>query len=353
MRLSVLYATLLAGLCAFFAAPASAAGRGDVYSVSGVRADVTASDATQARNLGFRQAQRLAFERVVRRLTLPDELARQGGVPALQDPQLDRLVAGVDIEEERRSGTRYIARLAVNFDPSGIRKALRDRGLSVVDTRTAPILVVPLLQGGSPELTTLWRQAWAQGGFAEDLVPVAVAPADLTGAPDWGRAQAAAGAAGATSALYAAARVTGASVIVELTEVGASQAVRPRGQLSASANPGEQGLAAAFQRLADAANARVQTEWKSRLATGGGQRARVSASALYEGQAQWARLKRGLEGAASTLISEIRIEAVSKNGATLSFSYTGSPEQLQAELRRYGVLVERAGQGLILRPAPV
>ncbi len=42
--------------------------------------------------------------------------------------------------EERRSGTRYIGRLTVRFDPSGMRTLLRQQGLTVVDTRTAPVM---------------------------------------------------------------------------------------------------------------------------------------------------------------------------------------------------------------------
>jgi hypothetical protein len=37
----------------------------------------------------------------------------------------------------------------------------------------------------------------------------------------------------------------------------------------------------ALASLADQASVRIQNEWKGRVATGGGQRGRISASALY------------------------------------------------------------------------
>ena len=45
---------------------------------------------------------------------------------------IERLVLSVDVQEERRSGTRYIGRLTVRFDPTGVRTALlRARAISL------------------------------------------------------------------------------------------------------------------------------------------------------------------------------------------------------------------------------
>jgi hypothetical protein len=93
----------------------------------------------------------------------------------------------------------------------------------------------------------------------------------------------------------------------------------------------------------------LQNDWKSRMATSGSQRARISATALYANQAQWQRIKSGLEGAAQTLISEIRIEAVGREGALVSFSFVGDRNQLVAELTRRGVGLEDTAQGPVLR----
>jgi hypothetical protein len=96
---------------------------------------------------------------------------------------------------------------------------------------------------------------------------------------------------------------------------------------------------------------RIQNDWKGRIATGGGQRARINVSALYASQAQWEQIKGALEGAAQTLISEIRIEAVGRRGALVSFSFVGDRTQLAAELQRRGVSIADTAQGVTLRVA--
>ena len=150
----------------------------------------------------------------------------------------------------------------------------------------------------------------------------------------------------AASALYATLRIQGGTATAALVEVDAANR-RDRGEVTARINGSD--VRAALASLADQANLRIQNEWKSRVAIGGGQRARVSASALYSDQAQWERIKAGLESAAQTLISEIRIEAVGRQGALVSFSFVGDPTQLAAELERRGVRLEQTSMGPVLR----
>jgi len=339
----------LAALCALAPGAASAQQRDNVYAVSGVYVDETAANAAAAQQAGFAAAQRLGFERLVRRLTVPDELARQG-VPLLDDLALERLVLSVDVQEERRSSTRYIGRLTVRFDPSGVRSLLRGYNLAVVDTRTSPVLVAAVAAADvAPETAALWRQVFTEGGFGDELAPLAIAPEGLSGPPAWDTATPFAQTAAAASALFATLRVQGSTLTASLVEVD-SNARRERGEVTARVNGADAAaLRAALSSLAEQANLRVQNEWKARIATGGGQRARVSASALYSSQAQWERIKQGLEGAAATLISEIRIEAVGREGALVSFSFVGDRNQLAAELARRGVRLEDSESGPVLR----
>ncbi|MEQ1820215.1 MAG: DUF2066 domain-containing protein [Terricaulis sp.] len=349
--LAAVAAVFLAALCAFAPGAASAQGRDNVYVVGGVRVDETAANAAAAQQAGFAAAQRAGFERLVRRLTIPDELNARG-VPQVEPATLERLVSSVDVEEERRSGTRYIGRLTVRFDPSGVRTLLRQFNLTVVDTRTSPVLVAPLVVDGTAEETaTAWRDAWANGGFSDELVPLAVAPAMLQGAPAWQTAQPFAQASAAASALYAVLRVQGSTATATLVEVNAT-ATQQRGEVTARiASEDPSALRAALSSLAEQASTRLQNDWKGRVATGAGQRARINASALYTSQAQWEQIKDALEGTAQTLISEIRIEAVGRQGALVSFSFVGDRNQLNAELQRRGVNLADTANGPTLRVA--
>jgi hypothetical protein len=353
--LAALAAVFLAALCALMPGAASAQsgnpGRDNVYVVAGVQVDETAANAAAAQQAGFAAAQRAGFERLVRRVTVPDELA-QRGVPQVEAATLDRLVSSVDVEEERRSGTRYIGRLTVRYDANGVRTLLRQFNLTVVDTRTAPVLVAPLAASGTAEETAaLWRDVWIHGGFGAELVPLTAAPAELQGAPDWRAAQPFAQSAAAASALYATLRVQGSTATAALVEVDGNGR-RDRGEVMARVNGDDPAaLRAALSSLADQASTRIQNDWKARAATGGAQRGRISATALYSSQAQWERIKDALEAAAQTLISEIRIEAVGRQGALVSFSFVGDRSQLAAELQRRGVSLADTAQGPTLRVA--
>lgn len=350
--LAAIAAVFLAALCAFAPGAASAQtnpGRDNVYAVSGVYVDETAANAAAAQEAAFASAQRIGFERLVRRLTIPEELAARG-MPALAGAALDQVVLSVDIEEQRRSTTRFVGRLTIRFDPSGVRTVLRNQGLTVVDTRTAPVLAVPVVAAGTaPELAAVWREVWAQGGFESELVPLAVAPEALQGAPAWDTAGPFAQSEAAASALYATLRVQGSTATATLVEVDAN-ARRDRGEVVVRMTGADAAsIRAALASLADQASTRVQNEWKARIAIGGGQRARVSASALYQNQQQWEQIKSALEATAQTLISEIRIEAVGRDGALVSFSFVGDRNQLVAELARRGVRLEETNIGVTLR----
>ena len=353
--LAAFAAFALAALCALAPGAASAQGgnpgRDNVYAVAGVYVDETAANSSAAQQAAFATAQRIGFERLVRRLTIPDELARTP-VTTPDAATLDRLTQSTDVEEERRSATRYIGRLTVRFDSAGMRTLLRGQNLTVVDTRTAPMLVVPIAGVGTDDATAaLWRDVWSNGGFQEELAPLVTAPANLTGDPDWNAAAPFAQSAAAASALYATLRVQGATATVNLVEVGPNGVRRDRGQGTARAGGTDPAsMRAALATLAEQSSSRIQAEWKGRIATGGGARARVSASAMYASEAEWERIKAGLTGAAQTLISEIRIEAVGRQGALVSFSFVGDRAQLVAELARRGLtLQDTPNMGPVLR----
>lgn len=345
-------ALFLAALCAFAPGAASAQGRDNVYAVSGVYVDETAANSAAAQQAGFTAAYRQGFERLVRRITAPADLAARG-MPVVEGPAFDLLVLSVDVEEERRSSTRYIGRLTVRFNPETVGARLRQHGLTVIDTRTSPVMIAPVSAAGTEEETAaLWREVWTQGGFGNELAPLRIAPADLQGAPAWDVAAPFAQQAASASAIYATLRVQGSTATAQLVEVG-PDARRDRGEVTARIQGSDTAaLRAALASLAEQANAQVQNEWKARASVGtAGPGGRISASALYSDQRQWEQIKSALETAAQTMVSEIRIEAVGREGALVSFRFTGQEQQLAAELARRGVTLERGANGPTLRVA--
>jgi hypothetical protein len=140
------------------------------YEVGGVEVDVSARTADQARSFGWRLAQRRGWKML---------WARANGRPAdqapgLSDGQLDQIVSGIAVEDEKIGARRYIARLGVLFDRTRAGELLGMRGGG---PRSAPMLVIPVMwSGGAPvsfEHRSEWQKAWARfrsGGSPIDYV---------------------------------------------------------------------------------------------------------------------------------------------------------------------------------------
>jgi hypothetical protein len=150
-----------------------------------------------------------------------------------------------------------------------------------------------------------------------------------------------------------ATQAKGASLEAALIEVGPENVRRDLGTLTARIGPGEEGFPAAFAQLAQMVNAKLQAEYKQRLLSGQEQPgARLTVEALYTTLAEWLQLKKTMEAAARTLVSDVRIDAVSGQGALVSLGFAGSFEQLQADFARSGGALERTPKGALLRLGP-
>ncbi len=128
--------------------------------VAGIEVDVSGDDAQDAREKGWREAQRKAWAKI--------------NGPKLSDGQLQGLVSAVVIEREQIGPRRYIARLGVIFDRGRAGRYLGGRAQS---RASAPMLLLPVTKvGGSYlmyERRNEWQRAWAEyqaGGSRIDYV---------------------------------------------------------------------------------------------------------------------------------------------------------------------------------------
>jgi hypothetical protein len=118
--------------------------------VAGIEVNVVGSNAEDARQKGWQEAYRKAWEKL------------EG--PAIPDGQLASLVSAVVIESERLGPRRYVAKLGVVFD--------RTRAGSLLGAgegeraRSAPMLTLPvMISGGTAtmyEVRNPWQRAWAE-----------------------------------------------------------------------------------------------------------------------------------------------------------------------------------------------
>ena len=129
------------------------------FEIGGVQVDVRAANAEAARSEGWRRAQILGWRMLwARTHNRPIEQA-----PDLSESTLSGLVSGIVIEQEQIGPTRYIARLGVMFDRARTGQLL---GVSGQVTRSAPMLLIPVMVTGSTsysfEFRNLWQKAWAE-----------------------------------------------------------------------------------------------------------------------------------------------------------------------------------------------
>jgi len=123
---------------------------GDI-DVAGIEVDVRGSNAEDARQAGWREAQRKGW-------------AKLGG-PSMPDSELQSLVSAVVIQNERIAPKRYIATLGVIFDRARAGRYL-GRGGSTPQNQSAPMMLLPVtISGGTAlvyERRNPWQRAWAE-----------------------------------------------------------------------------------------------------------------------------------------------------------------------------------------------
>jgi hypothetical protein len=129
------------------------------FEILGVEVDVRAANAEAARVEGWRRAQALGW----RMLWARTHERPQSQAPVLPETVLSGIVSGIVIEQEQIGPNRYIARLGVLFDRARTGQLLGVQGLT---TRSAPLLLIPVMATGSSaysfEFRNLWQQAWAE-----------------------------------------------------------------------------------------------------------------------------------------------------------------------------------------------
>ena len=119
--------------------------------IGGIEVETTGKDANEARQNGWRLAQRMGWQLL------------KG--PAMSDGQIESMVSAVVIEHEQIGPHRYVARLGVVFDREKAGQFLVSNQGGSAAAHSAPMLVIPVLYSGGVaqvfEVRGVWQQAWA------------------------------------------------------------------------------------------------------------------------------------------------------------------------------------------------
>lgn len=182
--------SLLALALLFLASPVRAEDETPIYRVADVIVDVTSGNASLARDMAIVQAQKQAFMQLMERLGASGPLN-------MGNDDMAAFVQSLEIQKEHAAGVRYLGTFTVQFKPDVVRNYLTQKGVTFVEARPQPVLVLPILRSKGKDIlwedTTPWHVAWADTAKKAGLVPIIMPQADLDDIAKIGAAEALAG----------------------------------------------------------------------------------------------------------------------------------------------------------------
>ena len=328
-------------------APSLAAAAGNVFMVSNIAVDATSDGAAQARDIAIAQGQRIAYQELLHRLTRRADWDR---LPSADSVQLADLVLGYEVTEEQSSSTHYLAKITYTFKPAAVRSLLRGAGIGFSETRSRPVLILPVLEQAGQILLfedpNPWRAAWASYDLADDLVPAILPSSGLEDSRVITAAQAKSASWNDVAALaqkYGADRVIVADAVpqpsgalsVKLDILSASE------NSPSVMNYTGTDINAEFNQAVEAVLSRLSEGWKAATITDAGVSGTLVASVPFSSLQEWLAIRRKLKQVPT--VSDFDLLAISTGGATVQLSFAGTPEQLQITLAQVSLTLTPSG----------
>ncbi|MGQ9367634.1 DUF2066 domain-containing protein [Azospirillum sp. A39] len=338
-------------------APAGADAGDPAFTVSGIDVDVTAANASAARDRAIQEAQRKAWGELYRRL-----VPGGGTPPSVSDTDLFRLVQGFEIADEKVSATRYVGTYSVRFRPQPVRDMLAGTTATYVEPPTRPLVVLPVsVVDGRPVLwedRTPWREAWEAREPGGSLVPLVVPYGELDDIAAIGVGEAVAGEPEALAKI--AQRYDAAGVVVakaDLPQAGSGPVASMTVELTRYTQAGGRDqqtvtvTADAADRPEDLLNrAVVQTAaaldeaWRRDNTVGTGPQQSLTARVPVSSLGEWLEARRRLDGVSA--VQRTDVLSLARDGALVTLHYRGDVGRLREAL-------ERRNLSLVEAPAAV
>jgi hypothetical protein len=142
-------------------------GESSGLSVSGIEVTAEGKTPREARQQGWREAQRLAWPRLWTQISgLPASSA-----PRLGDSALDGIISAIEVEAEALRGNRYDGRLTIVFDRT---RASAYLGRFAEISQSPPMLLLPVLQDAAVRTSyaedSPWLAAWLRFRASESAI---------------------------------------------------------------------------------------------------------------------------------------------------------------------------------------
>ncbi len=333
-----------AALALLLAASLSARADDDAFTVGGVHEDVTAANALAAKDQAQAEGQAKAFA------VLMDRIAA-GKAPHLNAAQITDLVVGFEVANERSSTVRYTADYTFHFNPAAVRRLLADASVAVVAAPTAkPVVVLPVFVSGGRAVLwddpNPWRDAWAQHGTSQDVLPVVVPVGDL---PDVAAIDAPKATAGDRAAVKAiSARYQNDDVLVVVGKFGepgrfditatryapGNPGPPQTAMLTTAAKPGET-QAEQMARSVASVEAEVGQAWKNANAVNPGTGGTLDATLAAGSLGDWIAVRNRLRTVPTVRGAELL--SFDRSQIRVAIRYIGDQNQLRTALGERGL----------------
>jgi hypothetical protein len=316
---------------------------GPVFTVSNVAVDATSQSAVQARDIARADGERRAFRMLMERLTLKQDWNR---LPKVTDADLFGLVQDFEVTSERSSTVRYLATLTYRFRPEPVRRLLQNRGIAFTETRSKPLVVVPVLSAGNRAVLwddpNPWRAAWTRQPLGEGLVPMQVPTGDLAALQAADAQQALKGDKEALAELgrrydngdvlvtQAALSGSGDQRVLQLTTARYSDGYSDQNWVSTIKSDPKESDEDFFARAVGVVLDDVSEAWKKATLQRSGDEATLIALVPMTNLKDWVVVRDRLQSVPA--IQRAVLLSLSQEGARIEIHYVGDPQQLQLVL---------------------
>lgn len=313
---------------------------GDIFAVNGVRVDATADNSAEARQTALAEGHERALATVFKRLT-PASYWDQ--LPAPKTLDLDSILAGFRISDEKTSPRRYRASLSVSFKPDRIRELVYDREIPLSEVQAQPVLLLPIMEDREGIVLwqeNWWRSLWQEQDLTNSLVPLILPLGDISDTLEASAGDILGGDRLRIDLLKTRYGTASVYVVHALADVD--------GQLGVTLYHYQNGdviikvlsfLGADKEDLGRRAIAELQAamaeNWKQATAILSRSETSLMAEASYQSFAEWRGILAQLNE--TRLIRNVTLTELSTGLAFLKLEFVGSIDQLQSNLEQVGL----------------
>lgn len=347
---------------AVLAGPVGAAGpvETSIFAMQGVEVDVTAKDASAAKDQALMDVQVKAFFQLVEKLGSP-EIAE--GLKEMKPDEIAPYLKSLSIEKESSAPGRYIGTFTVRFLPGKFQALMSKYGISIPSMQAKPVIVLPLWKtADSLQLwdDNPWRQAWIDLKAEQAMVPMIIPLGDLEDTSTISPEEALNGdplkieairrrydAPGIVVAVASPAEGGGVYVVIsgetDLGKVNFNKVYTAEDGTEAGA------INAAITRFTGA----MTTKYKQDLAKASanevaGTRSSMSVAVPFASPTEWNRIRSRILAAPNVV--GVDVSTLSFDGAVVVLSYTNTVERLQESMQSAGLNMSQIGGTWVIQP---